>query len=181
VFFPRGVDIDRAEEKRRPLLPGLDLGDLFLYYSGFQMALNSLQSLLRGLAFRYPGSERDNLEGVKGRAFGSPLARGLYPRASTAEVDPRAKPGAPAAVDFTLGPGQVVALVGENGSGKTTLVKLLCRLYNPSAGSIQRKKVNVAIAGFLGLFCFSILALFLDSVEKRNIRLNFFSTVVKAF
>jgi len=30
---------------------------------------------------------------VKGRAFGSPLARGLYPRASTAEVDPRASPG----------------------------------------------------------------------------------------
>ena len=36
---------------------------------------------------------------VKGRAFGSPLARGLYPRASTAEVDPQAKPGAPAAVE----------------------------------------------------------------------------------
>ena len=35
---------------------------------------------------------------VKGRAFGSPLARSLYPRASTAEVDPRTKPGAPAAV-----------------------------------------------------------------------------------
>jgi hypothetical protein len=31
---------------------------------------------------------------VKGRAFGSPLARGFYPRESTAEVDPRAKPGA---------------------------------------------------------------------------------------
>jgi hypothetical protein len=31
---------------------------------------------------------------VKGRAFGSPLARGLFRRASTAEVDPRAKPGA---------------------------------------------------------------------------------------
>jgi aldose 1-epimerase len=37
------------------------------------------------------------LTNVKGRAFGSPLARGLYPRASTAEVDPRAKPGAPSA------------------------------------------------------------------------------------
>ncbi|MDP2915036.1 MAG: hypothetical protein Q8O91_06245, partial [Candidatus Aminicenantes bacterium] len=37
---------------------------------------------------------------VKGRAFGSPLARGLYPRASTAEVDPRAMPGAPAAVEL---------------------------------------------------------------------------------
>jgi len=37
---------------------------------------------------------------VTGRAFGSPLARGLYTRASTAEVDPRVKPGAPAAADF---------------------------------------------------------------------------------
>ncbi len=36
---------------------------------------------------------------VKGRAFGSPLARGLYPRASTAGADPRAEPGAPAAVE----------------------------------------------------------------------------------
>jgi hypothetical protein len=52
-------------------------------------------------------SDRDILETrtnikkvyVKGRAFGSPLARGLYQRASTAEVDPRAKPGDPAAVD----------------------------------------------------------------------------------
>jgi uncharacterized protein involved in exopolysaccharide biosynthesis len=35
-----------------------------------------------------------------------------------------------------------------------------------------KKKLNVAIAGFLGFFCFSILALFLDSVEKRNIRLK---------
>ncbi|MDP2914092.1 MAG: hypothetical protein Q8O91_01415, partial [Candidatus Aminicenantes bacterium] len=30
---------------------------------------------------------------VKGRAFGSPLARGYKPRASTAEVDPRESPG----------------------------------------------------------------------------------------
>jgi sugar lactone lactonase YvrE len=39
------------------------------------------------------------VETVKGRAFGSPLASGFKPRASTAEVDPQAKPGAPAAVD----------------------------------------------------------------------------------
>jgi prevent-host-death family protein len=36
---------------------------------------------------------------AEGRAFGSPLARDFYPRASTAEVDPRAKPGVPAAVE----------------------------------------------------------------------------------
>jgi len=41
---------------------------------------------------------KSEAERAKGRASGSPLARDLYPRASAAEVDPRAKPGAPAAV-----------------------------------------------------------------------------------
>ena len=39
-------------------------------------------------------------------------------------------------VSFTLRPGESVALVGRNGSGKTTAVKLLTRLYDPTAGRI---------------------------------------------
>ncbi|MGK7951670.1 MAG: ABC transporter ATP-binding protein [Xenococcaceae cyanobacterium] len=39
-------------------------------------------------------------------------------------------------VSFTLKPGNTVALVGENGAGKTTIIKLLARLYDPSAGKI---------------------------------------------
>ena len=39
-------------------------------------------------------------------------------------------------VDLELPVGSVVALVGENGAGKTTLVKLLCKLYEPTAGRI---------------------------------------------
>ena len=41
-------------------------------------------------------------------------------------------------VDVTLHikPGESLALVGENGSGKTTLIKLLTRLYAPTAGRI---------------------------------------------
>ncbi len=39
-------------------------------------------------------------------------------------------------VSFRLHPGESVAVVGENGAGKTTLVKLLCRLYDPTAGAI---------------------------------------------
>ncbi|MDE2993335.1 MAG: ABC transporter ATP-binding protein [Chloroflexota bacterium] len=39
-------------------------------------------------------------------------------------------------VSFTIRPGERLALVGHNGAGKTTLVKLLCRLYDPTAGHI---------------------------------------------
>ena len=39
-------------------------------------------------------------------------------------------------VTLHLEPGASLALVGENGSGKTTLIKLLTRLYAPTAGRI---------------------------------------------
>jgi ATP-binding cassette, subfamily B, bacterial len=39
-------------------------------------------------------------------------------------------------VDLALPAGAVVAIVGENGAGKSTLVKLLCKLYEPTAGRI---------------------------------------------
>jgi ATP-binding cassette subfamily B protein len=39
-------------------------------------------------------------------------------------------------LNFTLRPGEKLALVGENGAGKSTLVKLLARLYDPAEGRI---------------------------------------------
>jgi ATP-binding cassette subfamily B protein len=39
-------------------------------------------------------------------------------------------------LNFTLHPGEKLALVGENGAGKTTLIKLLARLYDPTEGRI---------------------------------------------
>jgi ATP-binding cassette subfamily B protein len=47
-------------------------------------------------------------------------------------------------VSFQLRPGQSLALVGENGSGKTTLIKLLTRLYVPSAGRITLDGLDLA-------------------------------------
>jgi ATP-binding cassette subfamily B protein len=47
-------------------------------------------------------------------------------------------------VNLELPAGAVVAVVGENGAGKTTLVKLLAKLYEPSAGRILMDGVDLA-------------------------------------
>ena len=39
-------------------------------------------------------------------------------------------------VSLSLPAGAVIAIVGENGAGKTTLVKLLAKMYEPTAGTI---------------------------------------------
>ena len=46
-------------------------------------------------------------------------------------------------VDLTIPAGAVVGLVGRNGAGKSTLVKLICRLYEPTRGTIQWDGVDL--------------------------------------
>ena len=40
-------------------------------------------------------------------------------------------------ISLTVKPGEHIAIVGYNGAGKTTLIKLLMRLYDPTAGTIS--------------------------------------------
>jgi ATP-binding cassette subfamily B protein len=56
---------------------------------------------------------------------------------------------APALRDVTLDlpAGSVVAIVGENGAGKSTLVKLLCGLYQPTAGRIEADGTDLRALG----------------------------------
>jgi ATP-binding cassette, subfamily B, bacterial len=56
---------------------------------------------------------------------------------------PRAESWAVRNLNFTLAPGERIALVGENGAGKTTLVKLLARLYDPDEGRILLDGVDL--------------------------------------
>ena len=45
--------------------------------------------------------------------------------------------------NFTLRPGERIALIGENGQGKTTVVKLITRLYDPTEGQILLDGVDL--------------------------------------
>ena len=46
-------------------------------------------------------------------------------------------------LNFRLEPGERIALIGQNGQGKTTIVKLMSRLYDPSAGQVLLDGVDL--------------------------------------
>ena len=45
--------------------------------------------------------------------------------------------------NLTIPAGQTIAIVGANGAGKSTLAKLLCRLYDPEAGTIALDGIDL--------------------------------------
>jgi ATP-binding cassette subfamily B protein len=130
------------------------LGDLAVYYLGFQTGLTLLQGVLRSLAGLY----EDNLfltnlyqfldlrPGITAPRHATPVPRpaahGILFRDVTFRY-PGSEADAVRGIDLELRPGEVVALVGENGSGKSTIAKLLCRLYDPARGDVTVDGVNL--------------------------------------
>lgn len=58
-------------------------------------------------------------------------------------------------LNLTIRTGERLAVVGRNGSGKSTMIKLLCRLYDPTEGSITVNGVDIRefdYAEYLKLF-----------------------------
>lgn len=54
-------------------------------------------------------------------------------------------PGRPVldGVDFTIEPGQTVAVVGKSGAGKSSLIRLLMRFYEPDSGDIRLNGLSI--------------------------------------
>jgi ATP-binding cassette, subfamily B, multidrug efflux pump len=46
-------------------------------------------------------------------------------------------------LDFTIKPGEKIALVGPTGAGKSSIIRLLCRLYEPTKGRILVDGVDI--------------------------------------
>ncbi|MGW7259999.1 ABC transporter ATP-binding protein [Streptomyces sp. NPDC054834] len=70
---------------------------------------------------------------VSGLVKHYPLTRGILFRKQIGAV--KAVDG----VDFRLGRGETLGIVGESGCGKSTVAKMLCNLERPTAGSIRFK------------------------------------------
>ena len=133
---------------RQALLGIITLGDLALFYQAFNQGQNLMRSLLGNLGEIYKNSlfigdlfeflqlESQIVSPPKPLPIPSALKQGIRFGQVTFRY-----PGSERAVlaDFnlTIPAGKIVAIVGDNGAGKSTLIKLLCRFYDPEAGSIE--------------------------------------------
>lgn len=131
----------------KTLRGGLSLGDLTLLYQAFQQGLSLARELLRNVGELYQNTlflgnlfEFLALEPrVVSRQAPVPCPRQLREGIRFQNISFRYPDTQRLALqDFELfvPKGSVVAIVGPNGAGKSTLVKLLCRFYDPEAGSI---------------------------------------------
>lgn len=136
------------------LLGSITIGSMIMCFGAVQQSQSSLSAFLTNLARLYEDNlflidlheflqlEPKVVEPLNPVKIPLPLEQGIsfnhvsfgYPGSGSLVLKD---------VDFRVGSGQVVALVGENGSGKSTLVRLLCRLYDPQGGNICIDGINL--------------------------------------
>jgi ATP-binding cassette subfamily B protein len=130
------------------------LGDLVLYSQAFQRGQNGLKDLIASLGglhennlflsdiFDFLALPNGMYETMQPKPVPSKMQKGIvFENVSFQHQNSSRK--AIKQVNLKIAPQEIVALVGENGSGKTTLVKLFCRLYDVTSGSITIDGVNI--------------------------------------
>lgn len=142
IFFLFAIIIQRT------LLGSITIGDLVMYYQAFERGQNFLRGFLGGVVEIYENSlfisnlyefldlEPKIVDPETPQQFPNPIQEGIIIKDLSFHY-PSSTRHALKNINITIGMGESIAIVGENGSGKTTLVKLLCRLYEPSGGSIE--------------------------------------------
>jgi len=171
----------------------ITLGDMVMYFQAFQRGLGFLKTLLESGAQMY----EDNL-------FLSHLYEFLKLKPQV--IDPESPEKVPEkltkgiefrnvnfsyqnsvknvinCVNFSIKPGEIVALVGENGSGKSTIVKLLSRLYDPQKGELFldgqniknfraddfRKKISVVFQDHIKYQLSARENIYLGNIEQKD-------------
>jgi ATP-binding cassette, subfamily B, bacterial len=130
------------------------LGDLALFYAAFNQGQGLMRALLSSLGQLYGDAlflrHLFTFLGVRSRMRSTadplPLPPRLEHGIEISGVDfryPGSQQLALNGLDLFIPAGRIVAIVGPNGAGKSTLIKLLCRFYDPEAGSVRLDGVDL--------------------------------------
>ena len=139
---------------RQVLLGVVTLGDLALFYQAFNQGQGIVRTLLDNLGQIYKNSlfisnlfeflelKPEIVDPIHPLPTPTDLRQGIcfrqvefcYPGSETPVLEN---------FNLTIPAGKIVAIVGDNGAGKSTLIKLLCRFYDPSAGSVEIDGINL--------------------------------------
>lgn len=148
VFTAFALMADRA------IMGAITIGSLVMYYQAFQRGQTLLRESLSYLASLYENSlflsNFYEFLDLKPTII-SPLHPLSFPASIQGKIEfdrvsfsyPHSQRSVLEDIHFTIEPGETIAIVGENGAGKTTLIKLLCRLYDPTAGRIRLDGIDL--------------------------------------
>ncbi len=126
----------------------ISLGDLVMFFMGFQLCIGYTQSIFSSLNALYEDqlflrnffTFLDLEPQVKVPKHPVPIPSPIKQEIRFEDVTftyPGAATPAISHVNLTLHKGEIIALVGDNGAGKSTFIKLLCRLYESGQGTIS--------------------------------------------
>ena len=130
------------------------VGDITLFLVAFPQAFSLMQNLSTGISTLYHNNifvkSIFELFDLKSSLEENPSP---LPIPLTEEIDlelknvsfiyPHAEHNTLTNINLKMPAGKIVAIVGSNGAGKSTLIKLLCRLYDPTSGSINLNHTNI--------------------------------------
>jgi len=150
----------------------ITVGGMVMYYQAFQRGQEYLKSTLTAFTSLYENSlfisgfneflglKNNVAEPANPKPFPRPVRSGIKFEGVSFSYPLTGKPVLED-ISFAVEPGEKIALVGANGAGKTTIIKLLCRFYDVTSGSITVDGTDLREFSVSGLRC-EIGALFQD-------------------
>ena len=131
----------------------LSVGDIAMYYGAFQKGQSNINGVLRTFVSIHEnklflGHLFEFLD-LEPKINDTPNAIQFDEKIHSLELNnvnftyPGTSKEILSDVSASFKKGDIIAIVGENGSGKTTLVKLINRLYEPTAGEITANGHNI--------------------------------------
>ena len=124
------------------------LGDVTLFYQAFERGQGLMRSLMANVSqlytnmlfvenlFEFLGLESKVVDPVAPRPPIGELQRSIVFKNVSFRY-PGSERIALSDFNVSIPAGGTVAIVGPNGAGKSTLIKLLCRFYDPTSGSLE--------------------------------------------